>query len=173
MRLLSVDGLRRTLNNGDVDKAQLAENVRTGRAKLNLTRVQFARRAKITTNTLRTLESGTHSRLPDTETLQKVAKALKTTTEALFSGKNIQPDDALLAGLNREDLEIARLYHDSTTTVRQRVYGLLHDGEPERVTTLVKRLQRFSAEDFAVIETAITTIDAAHQNVREKKASQS
>src|SRR5947207_1191557 len=109
MLLLSVDGLRRTLNSAGVDKAQLAENIRTGRAKLNLTRVQFARRAKITTNTLRTLESGTHSRLPDTETLQKVARALKTTTESLLSGKApITPDDPVLAGLNREDLLIAR-----------------------------------------------------------------
>lgn len=147
-----------------MDKAQLAENIRTGRARLNLTRVQFAKKARITTNTLRTLESGNHARLPDTETLRKVAKALRTTTEALLSGKMpIEADDPLLSGLNQEDLRVARLYHDATTVMRQRIAGLLQDDEPERVSAIARRCLLLTQNDLIAVDEVITGLERARE----------
>src|ERR1700752_5078921 len=89
----SVDGLQGGSKNGSMTKEQrlqFAEEVRKGRARLDLNKVEFAKKAEIAPNTLRALERGVQD--PSQETIDKIARILGTTSQALTSGK--RPIDA-------------------------------------------------------------------------------
>jgi transcriptional regulator with XRE-family HTH domain len=100
MQLVSLDAARLTLKNQRVNKPQLAETIRTARAKTRETRKAFATRIGITTNTLRAIENGTHARLPDVATLQKLAEGLELSVDQLLVGET-RPQEH--AGLHKED----------------------------------------------------------------------
>jgi DNA-binding XRE family transcriptional regulator len=161
---LSSLALKNVIDMGPVDKAQLAESIRTGRARLNLTRVQFAQAAGIATNTLRALENGTHRRLAGWATMEKIAKVLKIPTERLLAGKlPLQSDDPLLVGLNREDLTIARLFHDAILEVKLAIRLLLKapctEDHRERLAMLTQRLMRLEADVLEDLEHVMTGLD--------------
>jgi transcriptional regulator with XRE-family HTH domain len=149
IHILRVDAASGRLKNAAVNKEQLAEKIRTGRARLKLNRVQFANLADITTNTLRALEEGTHSQVPDTKTLEKVAKALGVTMKALLiGGEAIAPDNPLLKDLSDEDLEIAQAHHHAINAVRQRIALILENRQPPAVAPSEDLKQR--AADVAL-----------------------
>jgi transcriptional regulator with XRE-family HTH domain len=171
MKLLTVEDQRRSFKNLAVDKKALGKRIEHLRRDKFGTQAKLAKRAGVAANTVRGLEKGKlDTRGPQ---MDAILKALGTTLEELVRGENVQPSDPLLAGLNREDLHVARGYHDATTAMRQRVQSLLQDGEPERLTAIMKYLQHFSSEDLEAVETVITTLDVARQSLRDRKASQS
>jgi transcriptional regulator with XRE-family HTH domain len=166
---VSVDGSARAFKNlvavGPDDRARLAESIRTGRARLDLTRVAFARAARISTNTLRKLETARHEGLPDHATLTKVADLLETTPEALYLGPApIPPADPILAGLYREDLAIARAYHEAPlavkTTVHRLLQGALTEAQLATVAPLIGRLLALDAETAAAFDRVLASIEA-------------
>jgi transcriptional regulator with XRE-family HTH domain len=164
MQLVNVDAVGRTLKNQNVDKTQVAENIRTGRARLRLTKVQFAQKAGISTNTLRALEHGTHTRMPDVKTLQKVANALEFTIEQLLGGKMaVPPHDPILARLHREDLRIADAYHEAIAEVKLATKHFLfmsHRSEDihERLAILLQQLLKLPPGALDAIESFIEKV---------------
>src|SRR5262245_12283259 len=107
-------------------KQQFAEILRTGRAKLNLNKVDFCRKAGITPNTLRALERGAQD--PGQRTIDRIAAILGMTPSALTTGKRpIDSSDPLLADLNDEDLEVAQAFHHAPMRVKQRALGVLQE----------------------------------------------
>lgn len=160
MQLVSVDGARLTLKNQSVNKPQLAESIRTARAKLRLTRKAFAERAGITTNTLRALENGTHARTPDVTTLQKIAQALELTVEQLLGGDTRPPHAS--DGLHKEDWRIARAYHDSIAEVKTATKRLLLAPRPEEeLEPLALLLQTLLDLPLAVVDDVATLVTIA------------
>ncbi len=123
MRLVTVDEAIAALKNAAMNKA-VGRRVKRLRQEKEWTQAELATRAGVTTNTLRGLERGTlATRWPK---IQRIAKALGRTPESLLGDDDpIKPTDALLQGLTREDLQIARLFHDATTPVRTRALALL------------------------------------------------
>jgi transcriptional regulator with XRE-family HTH domain len=125
-----VDAPQNGSKNGWMTKEQLqqfAEEVRKGRARLNINKVDFAKRAKIAPNTLRALERGVQQ--PNQETIDKIARILGTTAQSLTHGKRpIDAADPLLADLNDEDLEVAQAFHHAPMRVKQRALGVLQEG---------------------------------------------
>jgi transcriptional regulator with XRE-family HTH domain len=160
MKLVSLDAARLTLKNRSVNKPNLAETIRTARAKQRLTRKAFAAHAGITTNTLRALENGTHARLPDVLTLQKVAEALELSVDQLLAGES-QPQEQ--AGLHKEDWRIARAYHDSIADVKAAVKALLtgdhQEDALEQIAAVLQHLLRLDPQLRADV-VAMTTIAA-------------
>lgn len=124
-----VDASERGSKNDAMTKEELqqfAEALRTGRAKLNLNKMEFCKKAGITPNTLRALERGAQH--PNPETVNRIARLLGTTAPALTHGKRaIAPNDPLLADLNDEDLEVAQYFHHAPMRVRQRALGVLQE----------------------------------------------
>jgi transcriptional regulator with XRE-family HTH domain len=59
------------------------EHVRDRRAALKLTQIDLSRKLGIRQSTLSDIENGRHA--PTLETVEKLAKALKTTAQALLS----------------------------------------------------------------------------------------
>jgi len=98
------------------------------RQKRDWSQEQLADKAKISTNTLRKIERGM-KRPPRTETLDRIAKAFHMTLEQLFQGpRGLQATDPKLVGMNEEDLDVARRYHDAPTKLRHEVLLLLAEG---------------------------------------------
>jgi hypothetical protein len=105
------------------------------------------------------------------ETLKRLATTLKVHVRRLFEEPGTaHPGDARIRGLNDEDFQIARAFHDAPTQLRQRIAGLLSDGERDDVMAISKRLQRFSSEDISIIAGLITELERAHETVRAKPA---
>lgn len=134
-------------------KQQFAEILRTGRAKLNLNKVDFCKKAGITTNTLRALERGVQD--PGQRTIDRIAAILGTTPAALTTGKRpIDTSDPLLADLNDEDLEVAQAFHHAPMRVKQRTLGVLQErgrgrgrkDMPPDATELARRLLALDPE---------------------------
>jgi len=124
-----VDALAGGSKNGCMTKDQLqqfAETLRTGRAKLDLNKAEFCKKARITPNTLRALERGAQH--PNPETIDRIARLLGTTAPAITNGKRaIDHSDPLLADLNDEDLEVAQAFHHAPMRVKQRALGVLQE----------------------------------------------
>ena len=124
-----VDPVMSGSKNGSMTKDQLqqfAETLRTGRAKLDLNKAEFCKKARITPNTLRALERGAQH--PNPETIDRIARLLGTTAPAITNGKRtIDHSDPLLADLNDEDLEVAQAFHHAPMRVKQRALGVLQE----------------------------------------------
>jgi transcriptional regulator with XRE-family HTH domain len=159
-----------------VNKPQLAEAIRTARAKTRETRKAFAVRVGITTNTLRAIENGTHERDPDVKTLQKLADALELSVDQLLVGETRPPEHA---GLHKEDLRIARAYHDSIADVKAAMKALLlgthQEDELEQIAAVLQHLLRVDAQvrtDLAamltIAATDAPTMALLHDWMREK-----
>jgi len=175
---LRIDAKSRALKNvidmGPIDKAQLAENIRTGRAKLNENRVVFAKKTGISTNTLRSLENGTHARTPDLHTIEKIAKRFNTTPQRLLTGKlPITGDDPLLHGLSREDIRIARAFHDTILDVKSVVRALLTspltEETREHFALTCLRLLRLEPEALDDLEVIIEGLEEAQRTRNDKR----
>jgi transcriptional regulator with XRE-family HTH domain len=104
----------------------LLKGLRTGQ---HLKQLETAERAGISPGTLQTIEWG--ARKNSEENIEKLARALGTSLEVLRGKPNLDPTDPLPKGLNREDLEIARAYHEDSSHVRDHARGLLRDRDPQ------------------------------------------
>jgi len=126
----------------------VGKRVKRLRNEKELTQGQLAKKAGVTANTLRGLEKGTlTTRWPK---LQKIAKALGTTAEALLHGDEpIAPTDPLLDKLRKEDILIARDYHHSSTLMRQCIAALLRNSDDDEVLTrAVLAIQKMPAHSL-------------------------
>jgi transcriptional regulator with XRE-family HTH domain len=147
---------------------QFAETLRTGRAKLDLNKVDFCKKAGITTNTLRALERGAQD--PSQRTIDRIARMLGTTPSSLTSGKRaIDTSDPLLADLNDEDLEVAQAFHHAPMRVKQRALGVLQerarrgrgkDSSSHDVAEWSRRLLGLDPEKRQAIATVIAEFEA-------------
>ena len=102
------------------------------RVEQGLKQIDVARRAGIATDTLQTIEWG--ARTTQLAKIEKVARVLGTSLEALEALSRtppVVPSDPALTGLNREDLDFARAYHEASSTVRARARQLLRDRDPQ------------------------------------------
>jgi len=111
-------------------RGRLGARLRGLRTEHNLTQLEIAERAGISVGTVQTIESG--ARETRDENVDAVARALGTSLTALLQQPHVDPTDPLLKGLNREDLEIARLYHDAPSPVRERMRQAGRDEAPAR-----------------------------------------
>jgi transcriptional regulator with XRE-family HTH domain len=154
---LTVDDYRDRLKDGGMKQA-VGQRVKRLRQRKEWTQAQLAEKAGVTENTIRGLERNT--RVTQWPKLQAIAKALGTSPEALMHGDDpIEPSDPRLDRLTDEDLLVARRFHDARTSMRQRVMTLLHEGEPERVSTLIPRLVKLTGEQFGLLEEFVTSME--------------
>ncbi len=137
--------------------AVFAELVTKERKKAE-SRAAFAKLVGITRSTLRALE--TASQQPSIETIEKLAKAIGTTSDALTGVVVIDPNpnpSPLLKDLSEEDLRVANRYHHLDADAKQAVKLFLGPGFPndfrERIAIVLNQLLRFQdvlpmVEDF-------------------------
>lgn len=104
--------------------------------------IDLAKRAGVAANTVTGLEAGrkTHPR-----NIEKIAKALGTTGEALRRGElpegisGLAAASAIWKELTDEDIAIARAHHNATTAIRSAAIALYRSGRrdfTERLTNL-------------------------------------
>lgn len=156
-QLLVVDSDLRTLKNSAVDKKAIGKRIESLRREKFGTQGKLAAKAKVAPNTVRGLEKGKlDTRGPQ---MQRILRALGTTFEELVRGDEVRPTDPLLAGLNREDLQIARFYHDATTAMRQCAASLLRDGEGDEVSGFIARVLRLNPDDFKAIDVLLAQLE--------------
>ena len=110
-------------------RKRLGAALKARRVTQGLDQIEVARLADLSTGTLQTIEWG--ARKSHEENIEKVARALGTSIEAILLKPHIDPSDPLFRGLNREDFEIARAYHEATSTVRDHARRLLRDRDPQ------------------------------------------
>jgi transcriptional regulator with XRE-family HTH domain len=150
--------------------------LRTGRAKLDLNKTEFCKKAGITPNTLRALERGAQH--PNPYTIDRLAKLLGITAAALTSGKRtIDMNDPLLAQLNDEDLEVAQAFHHAPMRVRQRALGVLQERPRHHKESLNRdasdwshRLLALDPEKRQVLATLIAEFESARDREEDQPA---
>jgi transcriptional regulator with XRE-family HTH domain len=164
---INVDAPERGSKNGAMTKDQLrqfAEALRAARAKLDLNKTEFCKKAGITTNTLRALERGAQH--PNPETLARLEKAVGPL--ALTSGRRpIEATDPLLAQLNDEDLEIAQAFHHAPMRVRLRVLGVLQERTRRRKESMTRDVQEWAHRLLALDPEKRQAMAALIESLRE------
>lgn len=110
-------------------RKRIGSRLKALRVEQGLHQVDVARRAKISTGTLQTIEWG--ARANHEANIDKVARVLGTSLAALEQTPHLDPADPRLKGLNREDIDIARAYHEASTVVRQLAKQLLQEQDPQ------------------------------------------
>jgi|SRR5207248_2415033 len=157
MYLTHVDlGVQRR-KNGGMDWKAIGRRARRLRQDKGWTQAQLGKRAGgVSANTIRGFEKGTlNTRWPK---IKDIVRALGTTIEALAEPDNVvKPADPLLVGLTREDLTVARAYHDSQTTLRQRVMTLLQEGTDQEQ----EQTPSEARPDLARLATVLTEVTSA------------
>jgi transcriptional regulator with XRE-family HTH domain len=161
-----------------MDMKAIGRRARRLRLDKEWSQKDLAAKAKVTPNTIRGFEKGSlNTRWPK---VKDIARALGTTFEALQQGDEIvKASDPLLDKLKREDLMVARLYHDSSTSVRLRVLEMLQkdqetDGGEEQgsangVTPTVapaklgERVARLDPDAQVVIDGFVSRLEHQHR----------
>ncbi len=168
VRLLSVDDYAHTANNHPVNIREIGKRVRLRRVELGITQAELADKAKVGLGTVQALEDAPKRKQPrqtSPQNLEKIAKALSVSVENLIAGKDsIAPADPLLVGLNREDLQIARAYHDASTDIRRRAAAVLQQRETaalpadlkDRAAELAARVANYGPAAFEQLEQLAT-----------------
>jgi transcriptional regulator with XRE-family HTH domain len=127
--------------------------VKALRQERNWSQQKLAHEARLSPNTIRKIERGM-KRPPRTATLDRIAKVFHLTTRQLYQGpKGIVATDPQLAGLNYEDVEIARQYHDAPTKLRTQIQVLLVEGTQGETMQILQRLATLSREMIASLLT--------------------
>jgi transcriptional regulator with XRE-family HTH domain len=156
IQAVSVVDARRVTKNGPVldaaKRKRIGARLRALRVEQGLDQIEVAQLAQISPGTLQTIEWGVRE---NRETnIDKVARVLGTSLDALEQKPHVDPTDPLLKGLNREDLEIARDHHEASSAVRERARSILRDRDPlalpdpsdEEIEALAHRVARLTAE---------------------------
>lgn len=159
---LSVDCHAQAGQNQPVNLGEVGKRVRVRRVELELTQEELADKAKVGLGTVQALEAAATRKKPrqtSTPKLEKIAKALGYTLDALLKNKrDVPPAHPLLVDLTDEDLLIARAYHHAKTPMRQRIAGLLRDGENEQSVALMQRIEKLSPMERTMIEGLIDKV---------------
>lgn len=158
MQLVTVDDTGHIPKNGRMtkeDRKRIGGRLRALRVEKGWDQIAVARKAKVAIGTLQSIE-GAVREVRDSN-IEKVAKVFGTSLRDLLQGPDaVAATDPMFAGLNREDLQIARAYQKATTPMRQLVHRLLrNDGEHERLSTLMMRVSQVSADMLPHVETLI------------------
>lgn len=156
MQAVAIDGGYQPSKNprmNDDERKRVGRKLRALRVEKGLTQAQLAndKRVRIAIGTLQSIERGLRENRDSK--IERVAKFLGTTLVALRAQEGpIQPSDPRLKGLTDEDLRIARLFHDSTSALRNRIRALLKDGDADRITQLADRMAFLSTEAIGHLE---------------------
>jgi len=142
--------------------AAFATLVSEGRKRFK-SRSAFCEIVGITRTTLRALESG--SQQPTLETIEKIAKALGTTPDALTGVVPIAPNpNPLLKDLSDEDLWLANRYHHLDAEAKRAVKIFLSPGvsnaDRERIAIVLDLLLRSKDDMLPAVEDLLTAWDA-------------
>lgn len=133
MRLLSVDDYTQRPNNQPMKWADIGKRVKLRRVDKGLTQEELATKAKVGLGTVQALEDAPNRRTPRQTTprkLQQIADALEMPLDDLIVGReSISASDARLDRLTDEDIDVARLFHESVTDVRNCALALFRDGK--------------------------------------------
>ena len=103
------------------------------------------------------------------ESIAKLATFFGTTPRALAEKDHVTPHE--LKGLNREDLEIARAYHEASTAVRTQARQLLRDRDPQdlppptgEAAALVERIAQLTPARRQLLLDMLTEWLEPHEN---------
>jgi transcriptional regulator with XRE-family HTH domain len=145
---------RYSIQDAAVDLKALGQRVRLLRLRKNWQQQELARRAGVTTNTLRGLERGTlHTRWPKFEA---IAKALGTTPDLLLRSEEPVADTSpLLRDLNEEDLRVAQAFHHSRTTHRMYVQRVLSGHIKSSSLELLDRIDRLTEDEREAVSAMV------------------
>lgn len=166
-QILTVDDQRGKLKNGEMNEV-VGHRIRSRRVAQKLTQEELAKKAKVTANTVRGLEKGRlRTRWGNFE---QICRALGTTPEEMLREDTpIEPTDPRLEKLTDEDLRMGRLFHDASTTLRQRVRHLLRDGETDRATRLAERMSLLPTAHLDRLEQLVADTEAAVTSAQRRK----
>lgn len=158
MRVVRIDDAGHRQNNLPMTKDErkkIGSRLRAMRIEKTWNQEDVARRAKVAIGTVQSVE-GAWREVRDSN-VEKVAKVFGTSVrELLQSVDTITHADPLLERLNREDLAVARHYHDAPTPLRQLTLRLLRSEiEHDRVAAIVVRLTQVSPELLLRLEDLI------------------
>lgn len=146
------------------DRVRVGLALKTRRLLKGEEQLAAAAGADLGVGTLQAIETARYAVKP--ENLERLAQYYGTTLAAL-----LDESDAGAARtrdrLTSEDLEIARVYHDATTVVRQAVVALLRNPDPRPLSeeqraqakAIAERLVRLSPTDFALLMNVIAHFD--------------
>jgi transcriptional regulator with XRE-family HTH domain len=156
-----VDPRARAPNNHGMDMKAIGRRVRQRRLELDLTQKALATNSEIALGTLQALEQAPRVKTPrqtSTKSLENIAKGLDWHIDHLMGTPTVR-EDPLLRGLRREDLVIARWYHDATTTMRRRVAALLRDEDDDVGAALALRLTHLPVDLQRKVEQLIASYE--------------
>jgi transcriptional regulator with XRE-family HTH domain len=121
------------------ERKRIGLRLRAMRVERGLDQAEVARRAKVAIGTLQSIENAT--RETRDSNFEKVARFFKTSLIELREGdRTVPPTDPLYSGLTKEDVRIARRYHDSETSVRNLAQRLLTGELSEAVINFAQRV---------------------------------
>jgi len=144
-------------------RQELGQRVRQARERLGLDRLHFAQKARISRNTLQTLEEA--SKETTDRVLDKIAVVLGTTTEALIGTPPLDPNDPKFKDLTDDDFEVAQAYHHAALHVKQRLIGVLQTQAARRdrlhatISDWVQRLLALREDQRAMLVQLITELE--------------
>jgi transcriptional regulator with XRE-family HTH domain len=156
MQIVSVADEPPPTKNGSVldaaKRKRIGRRLKALRVEQGLDQIEVARLAKISPGTLQTIEWGVRENREIN--IDKVARVLGTSLDALYRKPHIDPSDPLIKGLNREDLEVARAHHDASSIIRDHARTVLRDRDPQAppalppdaIAALAHRIARLKAE---------------------------
>lgn len=145
-----------------VDRVRVGLALRTRRLLKGEEQTAAAERAGLGVGTLQAIETARYNVKP--ANLERLAHYFGTSLTALLDESAAAAGPPLEIGrLTREDLEIARAFHDATTTVRQAVVTVLREPDPThlsegqraRAKVLAERLVRLAEADFTFLMTVL------------------
>lgn len=177
MQLVSIDDHAHTANNRPMEYGNVGRRVKLRRVELSMTQQQLADAARVGLGTVLALENAPKwikQRKPVRQTttakLERIAKALGWSFDELTADRDTtQSVDPLRAGLEEDDLLIARAYHNARTALKLRTEALLlRNGENKRLTALVGRITRLSEKELRTVEEVIALVEDGHSVVIKK-----
>ena len=141
-----------------VDRVRIGLALRTRRLLKGEEQTATAAAAGVGVGTLQAIETARYAVKP--QNIERLAAYFGTSVISLLDQATAQTGPSLeLSRLTREDLEVARLFHDASTTVRQAVISVLKELDPTPLTdaqrarakTLADQLVRLAPADFALV----------------------
>lgn len=159
------------------DRVRIGLALKTRRLLKGEDQTTTAERADLGVGTLQAIETARYAVKPDN--IQRLAAYFGTSLLGLLDEAAAHTGPTLEVGrLTREDLEVARAFHDATTPVRQAVVLALQDqveqdpldpARREQAKILAERLLRLHPSDFTLIMNLLTHIAPGRPTPRRKR----
>lgn len=143
------------------DRVRIGLALRTRRLLKGEEQTATAGHADLGVGTLQAIETARYNVKP--ANIERLARYFGTSLAALLEERAGGPSLNDPGRLTREDLEVARAYHDATTAVRQAVASVLRDPDPThlsegqrvRAKVLAERMVRLAEPDLALLTTVL------------------